>query len=375
MSTLKRRNPRRPFTITPEGLRRIVLGQTCTAATGAVTPIVPSERNKPLRLRRETTAWHVAIAHADRGSLDEAARQAIAAAVLLATPETGVAAVILGPYSGPLADLGADEVIVAPDLAGSYDPDRDIAFVSAVLDRYAPLHIFLADKPDGDGDLGRRIAAGRGLSAATRVVELTARSVAIRWAGRATLAEAPLPQLVLLAPGAVDPTLPFVGLGERQSPETFTHPRSAPSRIRDLGLVTLDATDVALEEADLIVSAGNGVANIEILGALAHALKAPVGASRVAVDTGKCARSQQIGATGKTVTATTYIAVGISGAVQHLQGIKDCRHVIAVNRDPAAPIAGRADLTIVGDAEPIMQALTAAIADARRSNSDEERSS
>lgn len=375
MSTLKRRNPRRPFEITAEGLRRIVLGQTGAGPIGTAGPIVPTERKKPLRTRRETTAWHVALAHADRGSLDDAARQAIAAAAILATAETAVAVIVLGDYAGPLAELGADEVIIAPDLGESYDPEREAAFVAAVLDHYAPAHIFLADNPDGDGDLGRRIAAERGLSAAAHVVELTARTAAIRWSSGAALAEAPLPPLVLLAQGAVDPKLPFVGPGERRAPDQFAPSRTAPSRIRDLGLVALDATDVALEEADLIVSAGNGVDNMDTLSALAHALKAPIGASRVAVDSGKCARSQQIGATGKTVTATTYIAVGISGAVQHLQGIKDCRHVIAVNRDAAAPIAGRADLTIAGDAGPIMQALTAAIADARRRNSEEERTS
>ena len=85
----------------------------------------------------------------------------------------------------------------------------------------------------------------------------------------------------------------------------------------------------------------------------------------VAVDDGKFARDRQIGATGKTVSASAYIAVGISGAVQHLQGIKDCRHVIAINRDNSAPIVKRADLSIIGDAEAIMQALISAIAEVK----------
>ncbi|MFG3590933.1 FAD-binding protein [Bradyrhizobium sp. RDI18] len=80
---------------------------------------------------------------------------------------------------------------------------------------------------------------------------------------------------------------------------------------------------------------------------------------------GKFPRSKQIGASGKSVSATTYIAVGISGAVQHLQGIKACRHVIAINCDPGAPIIKRADLTVVGDAEEVMQALIARVGQAR----------
>ena len=98
---------------------------------------------------------------------------------------------------------------------------------------------------------------------------------------------------------------------------------------------------------------------------MAGALGASVGASRVAVDEGKFARDRQIGATGKAVSASAYVAVGISGAVQHLQGIKDCRHVIAINRDAGAPIIKRADLSIIGDAEDVMQALITRIGQAR----------
>ena len=97
-----------------------------------------------------------------------------------------------------------------------------------------------------------------------------------------------------------------------------------------------------------------------------------MGASRVAVDDGKFARDQQIGATGKTVSATTYIAAGISGAVQHLQGIKDCRHVIAINRDAGAPIISRADLSIIGDTEGVMQALLALIAEVQAGSTSTE---
>ena len=85
------------------------------------------------------------------------------------------------------------------------------------------------------------------------------------------------------------------------------------------------------------------------------------------MDDGKFARDKQIGATGKTVDASVYIAFGISGAVQHLQGIKDCRHVIAVNLDASAPIAKRANLTIVADTAETIAALTDAAAAARGS--------
>jgi electron transfer flavoprotein alpha subunit len=128
---------------------------------------------------------------------------------------------------------------------------------------------------------------------------------------------------------------------------------------------TIAAAKIALEEADFIVSAGNGVNNVRTFQTLATALDAAIGASRVAVDDGKFARDKQIGATGKTVSASTYFAIGISGAVQHLQGIKDCRHVIAINRDHSAAIVKRANLSLIGDAEEIMQSLITAIAEAK----------
>lgn len=140
--------------------------------------------------------------------------------------------------------------------------------------------------------------------------------------------------------------------------------------VRDLGITPPDRLAVALEEADAVVSAGNGVRNDATIEALAAELGAAVGASRVAVDDGRYPRTRQIGASGKTVSASLYVAAGISGAIQHLQGIKDCRHVIAINRDAAAPIVKRADLTVVGDAEEIMQALIARIGQAKAQRED-----
>jgi electron transfer flavoprotein alpha subunit len=138
--------------------------------------------------------------------------------------------------------------------------------------------------------------------------------------------------------------------------------------VRDLGLEASSPDRIALEEADFIVSGGNGMRDMETFNALADALGAVTGASRVAVDDGRFVRAKQIGATGKTVQASVYLALGISGAVQHLQGIKDCRHVIAVNLDESAPIARRANLTLVEDSRALMRALLQLVTQARQSN-------
>ncbi len=367
---IKRRTPRRPYVVTADGLRRIVLGAEARGAAPTAAPIVAQPTGKPLRPRREPVEWHVAVIQAERGDLDGHAREAVAAAAILARPETGVLAIILGPFSGCVADLGADAALVLSEAGDRYDPEHDAERVAAIVVRYRAKHIFLPDKPDADGDLGRRLGVALSAETAAHVVELSGTHAAVRWSGGTSVARAGLPRVVLLAPGAVDARLPFAGAGEILSPEELS--ASQPdARIRDLGLVALGAEGVPLEEADLIVSAGNGVADMAALNRLAGTLGAAVGASRVAVDEGKCARHQQIGATGKTVAATTYIAVGISGAVQHLMGIKDCRHVIAINRDAGAPIAGRADLTVVGDAGEIVPALLDEIERRRRRNDPE----
>jgi electron transfer flavoprotein alpha subunit len=308
----------------------------------------------------------MAVAHSDCGRLDSHARQAVAAAAILAQRSAGVVAVILGDFEEDAAALGADVVVVLPDLdAVRFEPEREVIAVSSLIRAYDARHVVLPDKPESDGDLGRRLIVEHREPAATHVVEIDAAHVCSPWSGAMLLARAPLPRFILLEAGAVDAGLPFAGLGERA--DTVEGPKVAEESgdYRDLGLERSDPSQIPLEEADLIVAGGNGVHNVPTLEALARKLGAAVGASRVAVDDGRFSHDKQIGATGKMVSARGYIAVGISGAVQHLQGIKDCQHVIAVNRDAGAPIIGRADLSVIGDAEEVMQALLTRIAQAR----------
>ena len=367
MSEIRRVDPRRPIVVTPQGLKRIVLGQ---AGTGEISASdqggAPEGKAKPRRLQGDAKSWVMAVAHSDRGTLDSHARQAVAAAALLAQPNVGVVAVILGEFEEDAAALGADAVIALPDLdAGRFEPELEMAAVSSLIRAYDARHVFLPDKPESDGDFGRRLIAAHEEPAATHVVEIDAAHVCSPWSGAMGLARAPLPRFILLEAGAVDPALPFEGLGERVDKVEGQTGAAEGGFYRDLGLERSDPSQIPLEEADLIVAGGNGVTNVPTLEALARNLGAAVGASRVAVDDGRFSRDKQIGATGKTVSARGYIAVGISGAVQHLQGIKDCQHVIAVNRDAGAPIVGRADLSVIGDAEEVMQALLTRIAQVR----------
>ncbi|PTB22260.1 electron transfer flavoprotein subunit alpha [Trinickia symbiotica] len=375
MNTIKRIDPRRPFTITRSGLKRITLGEAFVAGAavdGALPlPIHGQAQAKPRRAIVNPERVLLVAAHSDRGALDEPARQAVAAAAIVADARTEVVLVVFGELNDDAAELGADKLIEFRSLGRpAFAPDRELEALDRCVAHCKPAHILMPDNATGDGDLGRRYAALKRASIATHVVEIDAEHVGTYVDAGRKYATRAWPDVILLAPDAVSAKLPFTGAGQPIDVSDAKEAGSADGRIDskpygDLGTSQLDAADVALEEADFIVSAGNGVTDIAAFEGLARTLGAAIGASRVAVDNGHFTRDKQVGATGKTVNASVYIAFGISGAVQHLQGIKDCRHVIAVNLDASAPIAKRANLTIVGDARETIAALTEAVSSAR----------
>ncbi len=135
--------------------------------------------------------------------------------------------------------------------------------------------------------------------------------------------------------------------------------------IEFIGYEPAEAKDVDLAKAEVIVSAGRGVGkkdNIPVIAALAKALKGELGASRPVVDAEWVSHSHQVGTTGQTVSPKLYVACGISGAIQHLAGMKKSDFIVAINKDKDAPIGEVADVLVVADVMQFVPALTAKLA-------------
>lgn len=174
----------------------------------------------------------------------------------------------------------------------------------------------------------------------------------------------PADALPAAAPDAAAAASPAAADGEAKIQPLPVDPAQARPDREVLGYEEAAAQQVDLTKAGIIVAVGRGVGGADKLGPieeLARALGAEIGASRPVIDSGWLPRERQIGSSGQTVSPRLYIAAGISGAIQHLVGMKGSTVIVAINKDPSAPIFTVARYGLVGDLHELVPALTAAV--------------
>jgi electron transfer flavoprotein alpha subunit len=320
----------------------------------------------------------IVVEHAN-GKVSKSTWEMVTAARELAQDmgrEDPITAVVLGSNIAPIAAeiaRGVDQVLVAdlPALA-QYDPELWSAAVAQIATEGEASVILIGGSRSGR-EYSPRVAVKLDAPLLEDVISLKVSGEISKAGGQKLKAErytylarvtetieatGPL-TVITLKPGVFNPAAP-----RAESAEQFDVDLTLPTpRLKVTGKTVERSSRVGLAEAEIVVSGGRGVGSAEgftqYVEALADQLGAAVGATRAIVDAGWRPYSEQVGQTGKTVQPRLYIAIGISGAVQHLSGMNKSKTIVAINRDAEAPIFKIADYGIVGDVPQLVPAILA----------------
>ncbi|MCB0924219.1 MAG: electron transfer flavoprotein subunit alpha/FixB family protein [Mycobacterium sp.] len=308
----------------------------------------------------------VLVEHSD-GTVKKVTTELLTAARVLGEPS----AVVIGApgTAAPLIDdlkaAGAAKIYVAESAdAENYLITPFVDVLANLTESAAPAAVLIPATADGK-EIAGRLAARMGSGVLSDVVDVRADGTGVHSIfGGAFTVEAKVTgdvPVITVRPGAVEPA-PAAGAGEQVSVEV---PAPAANATRITARQPAVAGDrPELTEASIVVAGGRGVGSAEkfsVVEQLADSMGGAVGASRAAVDSGYYPGQFQIGQTGKTVAPQLYIALGISGAIQHRAGMQTSKTIVAVNKDEEAPIFEIADYGIVGDLFNVAPQLTEAV--------------
>jgi electron transfer flavoprotein alpha subunit len=311
----------------------------------------------------------VLVDHAD-GAVKKVTLELLTKARGLGTPS----AVFVGPAFDTakerLAEYGAAKVYVAadPELDG-YVVAPKAELLAKLMAEAQPAAVLVPATAEGK-EIAGRLAIKTGSGVLTDAVDL-------RLDGDALVAEQSIFGGSSIVHATVTSGTPIIALRPNSTPPV---PQAGSAERVDVSVELTDSAKLAkvvdrvavpkgdrpeLTEAAIVVSGGRGVGSAEsfsVIEALADQLGAAVGASRAAVDSGWYPHQSQVGQTGKTVSPQLYVAAGISGAIQHRAGMQTSKTIVAVNKDPEAPIFELADFGVVGDLFKVVPQLTEEVA-------------
>ena len=355
MDNIKRINPHQlqQGFIGPNGIKRIARGVSASSLHTDYKQNLSLEPAVKQLAIEKADSYVMVFLHSKDGMLSTLDKEVLYVARVLAgrKPKCAVLTVVFGEIESDLRQHGSDRVIILNQSV--YQGYAAVVKTKALADirkKFSPDYILCGEGYGGDSELARRLAVSENASIATNVIEIDDKKLRRVCDNGRQQAVRELTNIIVLTGGVADSELDF-------TTEARMEEWNLAEEINDYrgDTYSVPAQELPLEEANFILSAGNGIANMETFKQLANSLECSIAGSRVVVDDGKLPREMQVGATGKIVSSSVYIAVGISGAVQHLQGIKDCGNVIAVNLDDSCDMVKRADLSLICDAEEWMQ--------------------